>query len=577
MQRIRTRILCLGIGASLIFLGSGAQGVDFLEKNQVVANNGSADDRFGRAVEVNGSFAIVGAPESDVFGDRAGEAYIFEYDCGRGNWFQTSSLRGSCSDDNDFFGHSVAIGGDLAIVGAHHEESAASGAGAVYVFRFDPQTSFWVEERKLTASDALSNARFGSAVSLDGNVVLIGAPDDNTGSALAGKAYIYRYDWGRGIWVEEQILQASDVTPSAHFGSSVSIRGDLALVGAPSGDAPGVSFSGAVYVFRFDPSSGSWIEVQKLSATDAALGDNFGLSVSLGEGLAAVGAFLADGAAIDSGSVYVFRSDETGTWTQEEKLSASNGASGEFFGWSVSLSGNRILTASQAGGIDNSGAGYLYSYDSNTGSWGAEQILRRSTPAEDDFLGTSVSLSGTVALLGASGGVGIVGSASFFHADALSGSVNAGNGPVTDTLFVSGSTGGPDHTVELSAGQFFEVTIEKAPAGGSGRFLLHANVGPPCFPTELPFDVGVTAHPLLLPGGASPVIVSNGFGFENLVGASHYFGASAPDPSRAPATLFYPDLPPGTCITFQGVIKDPGSISSRGASVTNAVIVKVLP
>jgi hypothetical protein len=161
----------------------------------------------------------------------------------------------------------------------------------------------------------------------------------------------------------------------------------------------------------------------------------------------------------------------------------------------------------------------------------------------------------------------------------MAGTVNAANGIVTNVLFINGSSGGADRTVEISKGDFLIVTLKKPIAGGSGRFVLHANAGTPSdsVGTDLPFDVGTTCFPFLLQDGASPVIIATNIGYAHLVGVSQYFGIPAVDPGPATTTFFYPELPLGTVLTFQAIITDLGSMSPRNASVTNTVILRVLP
>jgi sugar lactone lactonase YvrE len=157
------------------------------------------------------------------------------------------------------------------------------------------------------------------------------------------------------------------------------------------------------------------------------------------------------------------------------------------------------------------------------------------------------------------------------------GNVNAGAGEITDILFVNGSAGGSDRTVTVQDGVEITASIVKPPAGGRGRYVIHGNLG---FPdasnvTPLPRNIGDTCWPILLSDGATPVIVANAARNDDRVGASNFFGEATPNPTRAPATLFArtsdPNLAPGTVVSLQGAIFDPGSAAPRGVSVTNLV------
>jgi N-acetylneuraminic acid mutarotase len=151
------------------------------------------------------------------------------------------------------------------------------------------------EEAKLTASDAAERDWFGESVSVSGDLALIGANGNDDAGPDSGSAYVYRYDPSSGEWIEEAKLTASDTAPADLFGGSVSVSGDLAVIGAFGDDDAGGE-SGSAYVYRYDPSSGDWIEEAKLTASDGAAGDNFGFSVSVSGDLAVIGAKKDDDA-----------------------------------------------------------------------------------------------------------------------------------------------------------------------------------------------------------------------------------------------------------------------------------------
>jgi hypothetical protein len=249
-------------------------------------------------------------------------------------------LVASDAAESDQFGWAVSLAGERALVGAY---ASASGRGAAYVFA--RSGSSWTEERKLVASDGAPDDRFGYAVALSDDHALVGAP---TNDAARGAAYVFARDGSS--WTDDGKLVASDGAPDDRFGISASLTADRALLGAYWNDA----FRGAAYAFVRGASS--WIEEQKLVASDAAEGHRFGNSISLGEDRMAIGAY-----AIDSGrgAAYVF-ARSGGTWTAEQTLFASDGASNDLFGWSVSLSADRVLVGAPYD--DNlRGAGYVFS------------------------------------------------------------------------------------------------------------------------------------------------------------------------------------------------------------------------
>ena len=158
------------------------------------------------------------------------------------------------------------------------------------------------------------------------------------------------------------------------------------------------------------------------------------------------------------------------------------------------------------------------------------------------------------------------------------GTVNATQGPVSNVLYVNGSFGESDRVVRSTPEDLLVLTLLRPPAGGNGKFVIHANDERPTSSsvTALPAQIGSTCFPLLLSSGAAPVIVANNIGKTAVVGESQFFGVPQADPSPAATSFFYAPLPAGTVLTFQAVIVDPVSNSPKGASATNAIIVEVL-
>ena len=201
---------------------------------------------------------------------------------------EQQKLTASDAAGGDEFGVSVSVSGDTAVVGARTDDCTAdigNNCGAAYVFRFNGTS--WVEQQKLTASDAGEGYQFGVSVSVSGDTAMVGAEfDDCTAGIRCGSAYVFRFNGTS--WVEEQKLTASDAEADDRFGSPVAVSGDTALMGARRGFVAAGSTSGSAYVFRFNGSS--WVEEQKLTASDAGQGDHFGDSVTVSGDTAVVGA-----------------------------------------------------------------------------------------------------------------------------------------------------------------------------------------------------------------------------------------------------------------------------------------------
>lgn len=177
---------------------------------------------------------------------------------------------------------------------------------------------------------------FGFAVGIDGETVGVGAPVDNT---AAGSAYVFVRSGTS--WSQQAKLTASDAAAVDNFGRNVvGISGDTLVVGAPFDDTGAGTDAGSAYVFV--RSGTSWSQQAKLTASDAAAGDAFGISVSISGDTVVAGAFNDDDGGTNSGSAYVFTRSGT-SWSQQQKLTASDAAAGDQFGFSVSNSGNTVV------------------------------------------------------------------------------------------------------------------------------------------------------------------------------------------------------------------------------------------
>ncbi len=335
------------------------------ERAKLAAAPGQPGEDFGRSVAISGNVTVVGEPTEE---DYAGAAYVFRFDGTR--WIQETRLvasdgvPGDRFELGDLFGSSVSISGNVALIGAHsHDTANEFNRGAAYVFRYDGVD--WVEEAKLVASDGHWGDVFGKSVSIDRDVAIIGARNDEINGALAGSAYIFRYNGSE--WAQEAKLIASDIDHHDLFGGAVSISGDLAVIGAWGNNDAGMN-SGAAYVFRYK--GREWPEETKLTAFDASPDDRYGRAVSIsGDARVVVVGSYQDDADIDfqTGSAYVYHYDNN-EWAFRTKLAASDPVGPfPFFGRSVSIAsdGNVIIIGAPSDGAlgAESGAAYVFGYD----------------------------------------------------------------------------------------------------------------------------------------------------------------------------------------------------------------------
>ncbi len=319
---------------------------------------------------------------------------------------QLAEVTQNMGAEGDRFGASVAVSSTIALVGAPSSSVGANGAqGAAYVFALIG--GGWSQQQKLTAGDGAAEDRFGTSVALSGTTALVGAPKLAVGGvASAGAAYVFARTGG--VWTVQSKLSSDDAAADDSFGESVALSGASALVGAPHHGQPGTAgvgaLQGAAYLFAQVGSGTGWTQQQRLTASDGERHDSFGSSVALEATTALVGASGKTlGANGGQGAAYVFVQGVSGVWAQQQALSASDGAAQDGFGCSVALSGAAALVGAnnkRVGAKDGQGAAYFFVLG-GSGGWAQKQALTASDGEALEHFGASVALSGTTALVGA--------------------------------------------------------------------------------------------------------------------------------------------------------------------------------
>ena len=377
----------IAIWISVLMLTCGA--ADGQHEFKLTASDGAEADLFGSAVSANENYAIVGAPRigHEVNGVPIDSGFVVIFRRTESGWVEEAKLTASDAAGGDSFGGAVSISGDYAIVGARYDDDAGNSSGSAYIFR--RTQAGWIQDAKLTAGDAAELDFFGSSVSISGDYAIVGAPwaDHDAGTNSGSASVFKRTETG---WIEEAKLTAGDAAESDHFGKSVSISGDYAIVGAP--------WAGFASVFRRTESG--WVEEAKLTASDAARGDSFGGAVSISGDYAIVGDRYDDDVGNSSGSAYIFRRTQAG-WIQEAKLTASDAAERDNFGDAVSISGDYAIIGAESdddAGI-NSGSAYLFRRTQTV--WIQDAKLTASDGAALDDFGSAVSITDNYAMVGA--------------------------------------------------------------------------------------------------------------------------------------------------------------------------------
>jgi len=400
---------------------------------KAVATDRDSVDWFGISGSISGNYAIIGAmgEDDDVAGranySNSGSAYIFEKN-EYGHWIQKQKLKASDRDIEDYFGWSVAISGNYAVVGAVFEDEdvfgadSLSSAGSAYIFERD-NMGVWAEVQKIVAADREIQDFFGYSVDISGSTLIVGAvyEDENqnlTASASnAGSAYIFERN-GIGNWVQVQKIVQSDRMNDDRFGFTAHIHNDILIVGAigQDYDTSGNSsklFAGAAYIFEKD-GLGVWNETQKIVASDREQFDYFGYSVDIIENWAIVGAYhenedsLGGNTLDNSGSAYVFEKDSLGTWSEKQKVTAGERAVDDLFGYTVAISENFIAVgaknededAFETNTQDDAGSAYIFKKN-NLGVWNFDKKIVASDRAANDAFGAFVDISENDILIGA--------------------------------------------------------------------------------------------------------------------------------------------------------------------------------
>jgi len=408
------------------------EGTSWVQKQKLTASDGSSSDRFGRAVAIDGDTLVTtslgaayvfswngtswaeeqkltpsdggaGAFGSSVsisgdiivIGDRgsgvAGATYVFSWN--GTTWEQQQKLTASDGTASNYFGNAVTISGDIIIVGAERDDTKDTNSGAVYVFGWNGTS--WVEQQKLIASDGMSFDFFGCAVAIDGDTLIVGAYGDDTNGSQAGAAYVFT--WNGSSWVERQKILAAGAV--SRLGASVAVQGDNLVLGAPFQSNANGDGAGSAYVFRWNGSS--WVQQEYLVASNGTDYANFGDAVAIRGDTIVVGS-PEPYTAIDpkvyrgNGAAYLFKRDGV-TWTEQSWFGPTEVSPSDGFGTSVALDGDRLVV----GGDDGIKYGKAWVFQWDGSHWVSQQKLAASDGATDDYFGNSVAINGDTIVVGA--------------------------------------------------------------------------------------------------------------------------------------------------------------------------------
>ncbi len=419
----------------------------FAQQAYIKASNAEIADEFGYSVSLDGDTLAVGAFHEDgddtnglVF--NSGAVYVFTRT--DGTWAQQAYIQASNAGRRDSFGISVALDGDTLAVGASGEASDARGigqdetnnqaadSGAVYVFT--RSAGVWAQRVYIKSSNSDFQDGFGISVALDGDILAVGATQEDSGAAGIGQdeensdalnsGAVYVFSGAGSNWIQQAYIKASNTNANDSFGQRVALNGGTLAISAQNegSDAIGIggdeannnaAFAGAVYVFTRNGSI--WTQQAYIKASNTEPLDFFGWSIAIDGDTLAVGAFgessnstsiggdEENNNATGSGAVYLFTRNNN-SWSQQVYIKASNALRNDNFGSSVALNGNNLAVGANhqdTGSEFQSGAAYVFTRSGS--SWTEQTFIKASTTGQQDWFGNSIALDGDTLVVGANG------------------------------------------------------------------------------------------------------------------------------------------------------------------------------
>lgn len=366
-----------------VFSAPGAL-AQYTQTAKLVSANRESRAEYGTSVAIYGDYAVVGASRENI---ASGNAYVYHRD-GAGTWTYAQTF--SAPDPNngaEFGGGAKITDTQLVIAAGRANVNGIERAGALYVYSLNGNS--WDYDTKLTATDYSADAKMGmnpTSLALENDIVVAGAPGEN---AWTGSAYIF--EKSAGVWAQSQKLLNPTSQSGGSFGIGVALDGDYLVVGANEEDGT----KGAAHIYTKD-GNGTWNHLQKIAATDGSPQAFFGSSVSIDNGRIAVGAYGDNG---NRGATYIFEDDGTGNWVQTDKLTASSPSNEAMYGWNCKIQDNNLVVAApHAYGLEE---GEVYFYQKDAGTWNEVQKVESQDLAPEDFFGWNIEMHDDQLIVGA--------------------------------------------------------------------------------------------------------------------------------------------------------------------------------
>ncbi|MBN2890910.1 MAG: T9SS type A sorting domain-containing protein [Bacteroidales bacterium] len=371
---------------AVLHVGNSSNPSVIIETQKILASDGQDADNFGYSVDVSGDYLIVGAYQTYSDNNEGGYAYIFKKN--NDEWEEIKKLSPSDGAENDDFGLDVAIDGNYAVVGSYRDDDNGENSGSIYIYAKDEGgTDNWGFVSKFSAPDGEAYDYFGYAVGIAGDWIMSGSYSDDDINNASGAVYVYYNN--SGTWEYDSKIKSNSPGLDDRFGWAIDVYEDNAIIGANND---------AAYIFHNN--AGSWEQVQEIQADDenSSTHEYFGISVGIAEDYAVVGAFH-DPWPDCNGSAYVFYYN--GTWEQQAKLVANDGAVGDNFGSSVAIWADTVIVGAPRNDYNGTTSGSAYAFTKNGSTWEQLAKMVASDGQVGDRFGFSVAICENTALVGA--------------------------------------------------------------------------------------------------------------------------------------------------------------------------------
>lgn len=326
-------------------------------------SGGHLNDDYGASIASINNHLFIGTPKKNSqVGDNTGIVYAYAYN---GNqWVETQVITSNDIAEKDQFGSSVSVSSQQLAIGSPHHDSTASDSGAVYIF--EQIGGQWQQQQKIISSDNGHTDYFGFSVSLENNLLVVGAPYGS--SDANGSAYVFNYNGTS--WVESKQLFGSVTNNLSLFGWSVTLNNNRVVIGA-MGDDTALNNAGAAYIFEFD--GGDWTLQKQLFADEPKANEEYGVSVAVFEDNVMVGAPEDETVGDNAGATYMYSSN-MGQWDAKQKITTGESASFDEFGSQVLLENQHLIISSPRDKHEQ-GIGLITLFNKENGQWVESQTI----------------------------------------------------------------------------------------------------------------------------------------------------------------------------------------------------------